>query len=251
MIRLGKSSLLLALALAFVFQPVLAQEETGTIARTWAMTPKADSVGAFNDALKAHAAWRRENNDPWTWGFWRAASGNMDGTVIIRSANHTYADIDAYSQGEFQDKATAHWRENVAPHVANAWSGLSSLDKDMVDWPEGDYKVVRVTRFHLKPGHGTAFRGAVQKVRAKMKEAGRQSTHAWAWSLTGDDIPTVSLIIARNNWAGLDTPEKSVRATLAEMVGELDADAMMDDAMQHVENISADVYVRADEFAGK
>ncbi len=251
MIRLGKVRLLMALALAFVFQPVLAQEETGTIARTWAMTPKAGEAAAFNDALKAHAAWRRDNNDPWQWTFWRAASGNMDGTVIIRSTNHTYADFDAYNQGEFRDKALADWNANVAPHVGKAWSGLSRLDSDMVDWPEGDYKVVRVTRFHLKPGHGSAFRAAVQKVRGKMKEAGRQSTSAWAWSMTGDHLPTIMLITARNNWAGLDNPETSARETLTEMVGELEANTMMDNAMKHVERISGDMYVRADEFSGK
>ena len=251
MIRLGKSGLLFALALAFVFQPALAQEDTGTIVRTWAMTPKAGDVAGFNDALKAHAAWRRDNNDPWTWTFWRAASGDMDGTVIIRSANHTFSDMDAYGKGEFRDKAAADWAANVAPHVAKAWSGLSTVDNDMLDWPEGDYKVVRVTRFHLKPGHNSAFRAAVQKVRAKLKEAGRQSTSAWAWSMTGDNLPTIMLITARNDWAGLDTPEKSARATLTEMVGELDANTMMDNAMKHVEGMSGDVYVRADEFEGK
>lgn len=251
MTRLGKSRLLMALALAFIFQPVLAQEEAGNIARVWAMTPKAGETAAFNDALKAHAAWRRDNNDPWKWTFWRAASGKMDGTVIIRSTNHTYADFDAYGEGEFRDKASADWNANVAPHVAAAWSSLSRLDKDMVDWPEGDYKVVRVTRFHLKAGHGRDFRAAVQKVRGKMKEAGRQSTSAWVWAMTGDNLPTIMLITARENWAGLDSPEKSARETLAEMVGELEADTMMENAMKHVESMSADVYVRADEFSGK
>ncbi len=121
----------------------------------------------------------------------------------------------------------------------------------MFDWPEGDYRVFWVTDFHLRPGHGVGFRAEVQKVRAALKAAERQSAHGWSWALTGEHIPTATLVTGRANWAGFDTPEQSVREALATQMSEMEASSLMDAAFSHVKSMSSRIYVKTDEFSGK
>lgn len=250
--RLRTTGLLLMLALAWVAQPLMAaEEEGGVIARGWSITPKAGSAEAFNKALKAHAQWRRENNDPWEWSFFRAQSGDMDGTVYIRSGSHTYADIDAYAASEFSSKAGAHWNQTVQQYVGHARSNFSRRDKEMFDWPEGDYRVFWVTDFHLRPGHAVGFRADVQKIRAGLEAAERQTTHSWSWALTGEHIPTATLVTARANWEGFDSPEQSVREALATQMSEMEVSALMDAAFSHVKSMSSRIFVKTDEFSAK
>ncbi|MCJ7558284.1 MAG: hypothetical protein MUP90_15415 [Gammaproteobacteria bacterium] len=250
--RLKMTGLLLMLALAWVSQPLMAaEEEGGVIARGWSITPKAGSAEAFNKALKAHAQWRRDNDDPWQWNFYRAQSGDMDGTVFIRSGSHTNADIDAYAASEFSAKAGAHWNQTVQPYVGHASSSFSRRDKEMFDWPEGDYRVFWVTNFHLRPGHALGFTAEVKKINAALKAAGRQSTHSWSWAMTGEHIPTAMLVTARANWAGFDSPEQSVREALATQMSEMEVASLMDAAFSHVKSMSSRIYISTDEFSGK
>ena len=51
--------------------------------------------GAFEMAIKEHIAWRKANGETWQWDVYQVAVGPNVGDYGIRSANHTYADIDA------------------------------------------------------------------------------------------------------------------------------------------------------------
>ena len=72
--------------------------------------------------------------------------------------------------------------------------------------------------------------------------AGRKSPHVCLWDQTGKYAPVFSIVTAREDWAGFDWPEKGVRTTLVERVGEKKADAMIADFFEHVERQESQIY---------
>ena len=155
---LKSTPLLLALAALAAWQPLTARDDSPqdkpaqeaappNIHQMWAVTPKWDAGPAFDEAIRAHLAWRKENQDPWQWEMFVAGTGRIDGTVFLRSNGHTHADMDAYGSSEFSAKAMEHWQDNVHPHVAAYESQLSRSDLELSYWPEGDYGIYSVTSF--------------------------------------------------------------------------------------------------------
>ncbi len=260
---LKKTALTLALAALSAWQPLFAQEKAkseaeteqaappANIHRIWAVTPKPDAGEAFMEALLAHMQWRLDHQDPWEWQVYVAGSGEVDGTVFLRSDGQTHAAMDAYSESEFSEAAGKHWEENVHPMVADYSTHLSRSDLALSDWPDEEYRIYTVTRFHLKPGHGAAFRASLIGIDAKLKEAGRTVPHGWNWAMTGDHLPTISLVQARKDWKGFDLPEESVTDILTEAYGPAQAISMLDSLYSHVERISSDIYFRIRDFSAE
>jgi hypothetical protein len=260
---LKKASFLLALSAMTAWQPVVAQEQArketaseqeaapANIHRVWAVTPKLEAVDEFMAAVKAHLQWRLDNQDPWQWQLYVARSGEVDGTVFLRSDGRTRADLDAYPDLEFSKKADKHWKETVHPLVASYSTQMSRSDLELSHWPEEEFKIYLVTRFHLKPGHGAAFRAVVVGINAKMKEAGRIHPHGWNWAMTGEHLPTSSLVLGRKDWKGFDTPEESALDVLTDSLGPAQAVAMIDALYSHVERISQDFYFRIHDFSAE
>ncbi len=237
---------MLALALLGLSAPALAHEDGGHLSRMWEITPKADARDAFNEGFKKHMEWRKENNDPWGWSVYYASSGKGVNSVFVRSSGHHWPDFDAYRDSEFSKQAGEHWNANVHPHVARYDSSIDKSDSELFYWPEdgGDYRYFWVTTFYLKPGHGGAARKAVKAVHDELKAAGRNAPHVWLWDQTGKHLPAFSVVAARADWAGFDWPEKSVRETMVERVGEKKAEAMFMDFFQHVKGQESQIYAR-------
>ncbi|NNF51334.1 MAG: hypothetical protein HKN59_02740 [Gammaproteobacteria bacterium] len=237
---------LLVLALMGLFTNAIAHEGIGGhLARMWEVTPMADKSKEFNEAFKKHIEWRKENKDPWGWSVYYATTGKGINSVYVRSVGHHWADFDAYRDSEFSKKASEHWNENVDPYVKYYDSSIDETDNDLHYWPEGsNYRYFWVTSFYLKPGHGGKARQAVVAVTKELEAAGRESPNVWLWDQTGKHAPVFSIVVARDDWAGFDWPDKGVRTTLVERVGEKKADAMMADFFEHVAHQESQIYAR-------
>lgn len=235
----------LALALTGFFANAMAHDDGGHLSRMWEVTPMADKRAEFNEGFKKHMAWRKENKDPWGWSVYNTATGKGINSTFVRSSGHHWADFDAYRDSEFSKKAGEHWNANVHPYVKTYDSSIDESDGELVYWPEdADYRYFWVTSFYLKPGHGSKAREAVVAVSKELDAAGRKSPHVWLWEQTGKHMPVFSVVTARDDWAGFDWPEKSVRDTMVERVGEKKTAAMFADFFEHVEHQESQIYVR-------
>ncbi len=222
----------------------IAHEQGAHLTRMWEVTPKADAGAEFKKAFKEHLEWRKANKDPWGWSVFNATTGKGVNSVFVRSTGHHWADFDAYRDSEFSKKAGEHWNTNVDPHVAYYDSSIDQSDSELFYWPEGNYRYFYVTTFYLKPGHGRQARQAVKAVSDELSAAGRKHPHVWLWDQTGKHLPAFSVVTARENWAGFDWPEKSVRDTMVERVGEEKAEAMFNDFFEHVKGQESQIYVK-------
>lgn len=235
---------LVALLAVGLMSAAVAHEQGAHLARMWEIMPKADSREAFSKAFKEHMAWRKDNKDPWGWSVFSATTGKGVNSTFVRSTGHHWEDFDAYRDSEFSKKAGEHWNANVHPHVAKYDSSIDKSDSELFYWPEGNYRYFFVTTFYLKPGHGGAARQAVVAVTDELNAAGRKSPHVWLWDTTGKHLPAFSVVTAREDWAGFDWPEKSVRDTMVERVGEEKAQAMFDDFFEHVKSQESQIYAK-------
>ncbi len=235
----------LAFALLGLFSSAVAHEDGGHLSRMWEVTPMADKGAEFKEGFEKHMKWRKENKDPWGWSVYYAASGKGVNSVFVRSSGHHWADFDTYRDSEFSKAAGAHWNENVDPYVKSYDTGIDKSDGELFYWPEdANYRYFWVTSFHLKPGHGRKARQAVMAVHKELEAAGRKSPHVWLWDQTGKHLPIFSVVTAREDWAGFDWPEKGVRDTVVERVGEKKADAMFAAFFEHVQHQESQIYAR-------
>ncbi len=239
----------IATLLAVIAMPATAAEDTPTIARMWKVVPKDGMWVQMEEAMRAHIRFRVDNGDPWSWNVYRVVGGEIDGARYVRSANHTWADVQAYADSEFVAKALDHWNATVHPFVDSYVTSIANYHPDISQWPEGAlFKYYRVFTYHLEPGTLVEFKAAVKAITDVLIEAEWDNTWAFTEHLTGD-LPAVSLVIPEDGWAGFVGPDKSAREVVAAVKGEDAAKAMWDAFMEHVESVESIVYLRDAEMS--
>ena len=237
-----------AIAVCCLAMPMLAtaQEEEGKLARMWVVVPKDGMGDQLEEAMKAHNAWRAENGDPWSWNTYHRVSGGDLDHWFIRSPGHTYAELDAYRDSEFSQRAFEHWSANVDQYVADYRTHLAEyapeLSHEQPD--EGPYEYFWVYTYHIKAGMGRQFYAAAEAITGALKDAAWPETWWFTWQLDGERMPAMSLVIPNANWAGFADPEQSAFEAVSAAKGESTAAEMWADLFSTVESVSSTVYHR-------
>jgi hypothetical protein len=191
-----------------------------TVARSYWFTPPPGQAAAFEQALTAHAAWRKQAGDPWSWEVYQVVNGDRLGTFVARSSGHTWADLDAYDSG-FGPTGSQHFGTDVAPHLASETSAITVVDTAhmiLPDKPEG-YAMVEVVTFHLKADQIQAFDRAVDQVHKAILASKWPVHYAWEMPMNGGRGEDRFLAIFHPNWADFEPVEPSMEAMLAEQLG--------------------------------
>ena len=243
-----KSVLLIAAALFGLMNAVAFAADTPTIARMWKVTPKPGMEQDLEDAIKAHSAYRMDNKDSWTWNVYQTLSGDMDGSCFIRSANHTWADIGAYSDSEFVENARNHWNANVDQYVQTYHGSMAEYLPEISNWPEGAvYEYYWVYTYHIQPGRTQAWEAAAKAIVDVLKEQGWDDTWAFTRHLTGDAAAT-SLVLPENDWGGFAGPENDAYQTVVAAKGEATANAMWAAYFADVNSVESVIYYRHEDL---
>jgi hypothetical protein len=235
---------LAVLLLVPLASPLQAADEPN-LARMWVVKPKPGMDRELEAALKAHNAWRSENQDPWSWNIYHTTTGADLDLWFIRSPGHSYADFAAYGDSEFTTKAYKHWMDNVDRYVAEYRGEIEEYAPEISQWPENDesFEYFWVYTYHVQPGLSQPFYAAAKAITDALKAAGWNDTYAFTWRLTGD-VPALNLVIPEKDWAGFAGPEKDPFETLAEALGEDQAAALWADFYEPVTKVTSTVYHR-------
>lgn len=217
-------SFLILVATAFFATSALADghETPGLLTQHYSLTPKPGHYGKLLETLKAHTEWRKENGDPWGWNAYSVQTGGRLGQVDIRSAGHHWADFDAYYGSEFDQKASAHFFETVAPHLARTFAMIAEWDPGISAWSEegSDHKLYELTHYSLKPGHYGQWRAAVKKIHDALQASDWPEAYGFVGLVSGGSVPQVTLVLPRTGWADMEQPEKSPQDATKEALGE-------------------------------
>ena len=214
------SSFLVALLLLLVPSLGMAQEEPGTLARTFFVNVKPGMVIEFEKAYKGHVEWHRRNNDTWRWDAWEVVNGDNLGQYVVRSPGHHWSDFDGNPELRAADRD--HYLTNVAEYVESNSSKIVQMLTELSRWPEGEEPPAYVTviQFRVRYGSSEKFTYALEKVNKAIDKSNWPSRgHAWLEVVNGGEQPTYVLVLPRTSWADMKVPDKPLWAMIEEVYG--------------------------------
>jgi len=216
--RRSSLSIQVLLLLGLLLTPAQGQDLT----MVWQFTPRADAMGSFEAALKAHMEFRQEQGDAWSWGIGQVVVGEKVGTYYALSGAHSWADFDAYNNSAFTQLADAHWGATVQPLVENEMNWISRGLPEMSRLPEEPMEptLFEVTTFYLNPGGEFAFNDAIGKLLQAVSDAGAPMYWSASTPRVGTEGPTISIMGMAEDWAGLAEPDPTMEQVLTEAYGE-------------------------------
>lgn len=206
--------------------PALAAEPEaaapGPVASTWVMWPKAGEVQAFEDGLKAHAAWRQAAGEGWSWRVYQPVVGEDLTFYVVRSEGHQWADLDADVAWEKESHFFEKWTEQAGAHVARYEHTVSVADFAHSKWQDsGDYRYFGVSSLFLKPGGWLDMLDGLDKIHKALVEKKWPMSYSIEWSMGGES--PILFIVPFRSYAEMAEPEPPMMQLLAEALGSKEA----------------------------
>ena len=223
------TALATALLLCVVALPAAAQGQTENIRQAYIHTVPLGMIAQFEEAVKQHVQWRKQNNDPWEWTWYQVVNGDGLGGIryLVRSGNHRWADLDVRYAWEDRVGAGRHFASTVGPYIESEDSSIAQLD-DALSRPLDDYSAITlfaVTEFDVRlPGQ---FREAITRIGEGLDRGNWERSYQWLMEAYGGGTTDATLVIPAENWSGLAPPEKPLPVLLAEVYGEQEASDLM------------------------
>lgn len=212
------SMLLLAL-------PVIAQDEGGNIAAVHCFKVQPGAGAKFEEGVKKHLDWHREQNDPWTWLSWQVLTGPDSGTYCAGSFGHNWEDFDNPGVPEDADLAdvAATFGPFVREHEATFWTYLPKVSKPAEDQAAMSSVIFFQTRF----GTAEEFNHLVGEFHKAIEKTNMPWNYAWYALVTGGNAGTYALVLPRPNFAAFNPTGKPFPEMLEEAYGKAGADALL------------------------
>lgn len=199
------------------------------IASVWKMTPK-DEVGtaAFEDAMRTHMAWRRENGDKRSWQVFTIRTGGDLDDYYVRACCFIWADQDAYEKWSYDNNVANTYQEQLGIHVEELSHVFQEIDMENSNWEEETpFYYIGVTQFTPNPAKQMQTGQTVAKMSQLAIDKGWDYPWAWYSTIGGED--NLMLASGFRNFADMAPPETNFSAFAAEHMGEEDAMAMLED----------------------
>jgi hypothetical protein len=229
MMKTKLTALATALLLCVVALPATAQGQTENIRQAYIHTVPLGMIAQFEEAVKQHTQWRKQNNDPWEWTWYQVVNGDGPGGIryLVRSGNHRWADLDDRYAWDERVGAGRHFASTVGPYIESEDSSIAQLD-DALSRPLNDNSaitLVAVTEFDVRlPGQ---FREAITKIGEGLDRGNWERPYQWLMEAYGGGTTDATLVIPAENWGGLAPPENPLPVLLAEVYGEQEASDLM------------------------
>lgn len=217
----------LLLCMSLMAGGVSAQEN---LAQRYEFTPKPGMSSAAVTAMRAHAEWRVQNGDPWSWTTYVVVTGEDVGSIFVRSGSHTWADFDAYD-ASFALKGATHFAASVGPLLESTSSSISLVDTTKIRWPEdaSGYSLLQFVDYHLIPSREQQFDEAVSKFHNAVVQRDYPIYYAFVSTVVGETGPTRRLAFPFRTWSEFEEPEQPLAAMMVEVYGAEEATAIFAD----------------------
>ena len=219
--------------------PVLAQQQSGDITRTYIVKPKFGMEQQFEDALKQHNEWHRQQNDDWAWHTWQYDTGEQWGQYLIRSPNHRWEDLDAKS--EFYELDLADAQSRLVPYLESVTSGLSRSHPDISLLRDDASLLVQMTTYYLHPDSVGNFTYALQKGHEALVKANWPGRFLWTERISGGETPMFSVVALLRSWADLTPPDKSLSEAMIEVLGRGEAESLISSFFESIRSQETNV----------
>jgi hypothetical protein len=217
--RTARLTLFLALVSTLVATSGVAAQGSN-LAFVYSVRPHAGQEMAFEAALKEHMAFRATNGDAFTWSVFQAMMGDDMGAYYIRSASHSWADLDAYTgDSEFQQAAGSHFGATIAPMLAGMSSSVTVLDTANSHQPTNmeEMNVFMITQVHVD---GSAQIGMDAALTAYHETAtANDMYHGILRTVVGGARGDLTIVNYAEDFAGLEEPSPTLNELMLEEHG--------------------------------
>ncbi|GLP95430.1 hypothetical protein [Paraferrimonas sedimenticola] len=212
---------LLALVSTFTF----AKEES--LARVYTMYVDYADQPAFEQAFKKHVKWRKDAGDPWTWNVYQVVDGKSIGAYLVRSGNHTWADLDAAEA--FGPKASSNWRSGPSQYLKGVNMMMTSTWGDAVNWPEENFnpKFYQIVKYRVHIGKMQQMRDAAKDIHKAIVDTKWPMKYAFVQTESGGSGNTVRLVLPYETWTAMEAPEMKFMDMLTKAYGKEKAEAVL------------------------
>lgn len=190
--------------------------------------PKPGMERDFEQGVKAHHSWRREQGDPWAWLVWRIGTGPQTGTYAIATFNHRWADFD--SPPVSPAKAVENYRDTIEPYVESVrveqYLYHADISNVPADLPPREFSVTEMIEVHV--GRERDFIDAITKIDLAIKQTAWPNYYEWYELDYGGQQPTYARVRLLWSWNDLEPDEKSLRDVLEQAYGHREAARIAD-----------------------
>ncbi len=227
------SMLLLAL-------PLGAQQESVMVTRVVVVKPKAGMQQQFEEALKRHLQWHRQN-DPWTYWGWQIITGDRTGQYVVGTFGHRWEDFDTHAKFDPADQADAN--ANVAQYLESANFSLLAFHPEISRLPDEEVPspLVEVITYLVNGDSESEFNYTLRKIHEAIGKTKWVPYYAWYELANGGEHPTYILVIPHNTWAEFQPPKKTFPAMLEEAYGREEADSLVKSLNRTVRSVRSEV----------
>jgi len=204
-------------------------EENDGLARVALITAKDGQAKALEEAIVKYHHFMGTKEGAMRYNWYSIVTGEDTGKYIARTGSHNWADFDA--EHDWDDESAAKFASMVQPHIASVVVTYTKNDKELGIWPDSleGYEYYSVTRWHILPGQGTAFREGLKKIDATLKANGFPSYYAFINTVSGGHGNTITLVSPKKNFADMAPKEPSFMEIMNKAMGEEETKALMDD----------------------
>ena len=188
----------LGLALGMTASPAVAQEETHM--SVYAVSPRPGHAVAFEEALRGHAHWARQQGSGPGWKVFAVTAGKRVGNYLVMSGDHSWEDLDA--NRELAAEAAARWRANVSGHVASVNGGIYRFMADYSRFPDDvdTYPMAIVSVFSMRPTSARTYMRNLRKVTDALKTRESAPPALWYQQVAGGEQGTFLNIRPFRKW---------------------------------------------------
>jgi len=220
---------------------LMAQEKPGNVTGAWYMKPKPGMRQQFEQALKRHMEWHRQQKDTWTIYVAEAMVGKRVGQYVLTGPGHHWKEFDA--REKFDEADTADIVANVAPYVdlvgSEIWVYHPELSRPMT----GEARFLEYVEVHLNMDGKSDYLLAVRKVHEAIQKANRPVYYDIYELSDGGEHPTFGVVYPHKNWADFEPPEQTLRDVLEKAYGLEEADALRKTWNKTLHCVKSEVWV--------
>jgi len=221
--------------------PLLAQEKPGNVAGAWYVKPKPGMQQQFEQALKRHMEWHKQQKDTWAVNVAAAVVGERVGLYEIAVGGHHWKDFDA--RAKFDEADNTDYNANVAQYAnlvgSSFWIHHPELSQPMA----GDAPFAEYVEEHLNMAGESDYLLVLRKVR----EAVQKNNYPAYWEVyelfNGGEHPTYGIVFPHKTWADFQPPEQTLPAVLEKAYGRDEADALWKTFFKTVHCVKSEVWV--------
>lgn len=226
---------------------IAADEKPPAMAEMWHLKIDPADRENFEEALSAHAKFRKEKGDPRNWTAFTPHTGVLGRDYYIRHCCFKWSDHQKYNELKVHEELGEDWTDGPGQYVKKTRHFYSWVDRENNNWPEGTKaNLLRLTHHKLKPNSDIG--PVVKEISDLAKKMGWKRAWGWSYERNMDGV-YLTLAMPSENFSGFEPPTPGFEEMAAKEIGKDELKELFSRFDEHVESLSFQIMKFRPEFS--